>query len=46
MKRGAPLTSCITFRFGINGIVVHFTGLSFTIASPHTKKRKVINKRN
>ena len=37
MKRGAPLTSCITFRFGINGILVHFTGLSFTIASPQTK---------
>ena len=37
MKGGAPLTSCITFRFGINGILVHFTGLSFTIASPQTK---------
>ena len=37
MKGGAPLTSCITFRFGINGIVVHFIGLSFTIARLHTK---------
>ena len=37
MKGGATLISCITFRFGINGIVVHFIGLSFTIASPHTK---------
>lgn len=37
MKGGAPLTSCITFPFGINGILVHFTGLSFIIASPQTK---------